>query len=179
MCISHRFDIPIHLCWKYRSIFLALLDIYFLFHPQGLQDIDSGSKPGVANLYSLIYHLANFKSKIYPPNFFIFSLLQMPIVIGKSVNFLLTKFTPKAGQIYLQREIQPRLKTPALSIYRCLELLRSLNIVLKSLVYSFNELTSCWYPPCRENHCEVLQGHYNSVIGRFARLNGCKELLNL
>ena len=24
----------------------------------------------------------------------------MPIVIGKSVNFLLKKFTPKAGQIY-------------------------------------------------------------------------------
>ena len=30
----------------------------------------------------------------------------MPIVIDKSVNFLLTKFTPKAGQIY------PRLRTP-------------------------------------------------------------------
>ena len=26
----------------------------------------------------------------------------MPIVVGKSVNFLPTKFTPKAGQIYFQ-----------------------------------------------------------------------------
>ena len=37
-----------------------------------------------------------------------FSLLEMSIVIGKSVNFLTTKFTPKAGQIY------PQLRTPAL-----------------------------------------------------------------
>ena len=28
------------------------------------------------------------------PKFFLSSLLQIPIVIGKSVNFLLTKFTP-------------------------------------------------------------------------------------
>ena len=33
----------------------------------------------------------------------------MPIVIGKSVNFLLTKFTPKADQIYSQ------LRTPGLN----------------------------------------------------------------
>ena len=52
---------------------------------------------GVLNLYSLIYPLANFKSKIYPQIFFIFSLLQIPIVIGKNLNFLPTKFTSKAG----------------------------------------------------------------------------------
>ena len=35
--------------------------------------------------------------------------------MGKSVNFLLTKFTPKAGQIY------PRLRTPALNkAYPCI-----------------------------------------------------------
>ena len=59
----------------------------------------SDARAEVLNVYSLIYLLANFKSKIYPPNFFMFSPLQIPIVIGKSVNFLLTKFTPKAGQI--------------------------------------------------------------------------------
>ena len=59
-------------------------------------------KAGVVNLYSLIYPLANFKSKIYPKIIFIFSLLQMPIVICKSVSFLLTKFTLKAVQIYPQ-----------------------------------------------------------------------------
>ena len=32
---------------------------------------------------------------IFTLQFFIFSLLQIPIVIGKSVNFLLKKFTPK------------------------------------------------------------------------------------
>ena len=37
------------------------------------------------------------KVKFTPRIFFIFSLLQMPIVIGKSVNFFQTKFTPKAG----------------------------------------------------------------------------------
>ena len=42
------------------------------------------------------------KVKFNRQNFFLFSLLQMPIVTGKSVNFLLTKFTPKAGQIYPQ-----------------------------------------------------------------------------
>ena len=66
------------------------------------------SRAGALNLYSLIYPLANFKSKIYSTDFVIFSLLQIPIVIGKSVNFLLTKFTPKAGQIY------PWLRTPVL-----------------------------------------------------------------
>ena len=34
----------------------------------------------------------------------------MPIVVGKSVSFLLTKFTPKADQIYPY----PRLRIPAL-----------------------------------------------------------------
>ena len=38
------------------------------------------------------------KVKFTPKIVFIFSLLQIPIVIGKSVNFFLTKFTPKAGQ---------------------------------------------------------------------------------
>ena len=58
------------------------------------------SRARVLNLYSLIYLWANFKSKIYPPRFFIFSPLQMPIVIDKSVNLLLTKFTRNLGQIY-------------------------------------------------------------------------------
>ena len=44
--------------------------------------------------------------------FYIFSLLQMPIVIGKSVNFLLTKFTPKTGQIYPQGVNLPPVKNP-------------------------------------------------------------------
>ena len=48
------------------------------------------------------------KVKFTPKYFFILSLLQIPIVIGKNLNFLLTKFTPKAGQFY------PRLRTPAL-----------------------------------------------------------------
>ena len=34
------------------------------------------------------------KVKFTPKFIFTFSLLQMPIVIGKSVNFLLAKFTP-------------------------------------------------------------------------------------
>ena len=55
---------------------------------------------GVLNLYSLIYPLANFKSKIFLPNFFMSSLLQMPFVVHKSVNFCLQNFTPKAGQLY-------------------------------------------------------------------------------
>ena len=55
---------------------------------------------GVLNLYSLIHPLANFKSKIYPPNFvFLFSLLHMPIVICKSVNFLLTKLIPRSSNL--------------------------------------------------------------------------------
>ena len=58
-------------------------------------------RTGVFNLCSLIYPLANFKSKIYPKTFFIVLQLQMPIVLGSSVNFLRTKLTPKAGQIYL------------------------------------------------------------------------------
>ena len=58
------------------------------------------NRPGGLNLYSLIYPLANFKVKFTPLFLYtVFSLLQMPI-IGKRVNFLLTKFTPKAGQIY-------------------------------------------------------------------------------
>ena len=64
--------------------------------------------PGVLNLYSLIYPLATFKSKIFCLSFFIFAILQMSMVVGKRVNFFLTKFSPKAGQIY------PRLKTPGL-----------------------------------------------------------------
>ena len=52
-------------------------------------------RAGVLDFYSLIHPLVNFKSKIYPPNFFLSSLLQMPIVISKSVNILLTKFPPK------------------------------------------------------------------------------------
>ena len=36
----------------------------------------------------------------------------MPIVIGKSVNFLLTQFTPKAGQIYPQGANLPTVKNP-------------------------------------------------------------------
>ena len=53
-------------------------------------------RAGVFNLYSLIYPSANFKSKIYPSQpFYIFSLLQMLMVVGKSVNFSLKKFTPR------------------------------------------------------------------------------------
>ena len=36
----------------------------------------------------------------------------MPIVIGKNVNFLLIKFTPKAGQIYPQGVNLPPVKNP-------------------------------------------------------------------
>ena len=42
------------------------------------------------------------KVKFTPQIFIIFLLLQMSIVVGKNVNFLLTKFTPKACQIYHQ-----------------------------------------------------------------------------
>ena len=35
----------------------------------------------------------------------------MPIVVGKSVNFLQTKFIPNAGQIY------PRLRAPDLKLH--------------------------------------------------------------
>ena len=59
-------------------------------------------RAGVLNLYFLIYPLENFKGKIYSLIFFVISLLQMSIVVGESVNFLLSKFTPKAGQIYPQ-----------------------------------------------------------------------------
>ena len=48
------------------------------------------------------------KVKFTPKYFFMLSLLQISIVIGKNLNFLLTKFTPKAGQIY------PQLRTPGL-----------------------------------------------------------------
>ena len=64
-------------------------------------------RAGALNLYSLIYSLANSNVKFTPKYFLKFSLLQIPIVIGKNVNFLQTKFTPKAGQIY------PWLGTPA------------------------------------------------------------------
>ena len=59
-------------------------------------------KTEALNLYSFIYLLTNFKGKIYPQFFFVFSLLQMPNVIGKKANFLLTKFTPNAGKNYLK-----------------------------------------------------------------------------
>ena len=36
----------------------------------------------------------------------------MPIVMNKSVNLLLTKFTPKAGQIYPQGVNLPPVKNP-------------------------------------------------------------------
>ena len=36
----------------------------------------------------------------------------MSVVIGKSVNFLLTKFTPKAGQIYPQGVKLPPVENP-------------------------------------------------------------------
>ena len=58
----------------------------------------SKSKTGVLNLYSLIYPLANFRRKINSPNFFYIFTSTSPIVIGKSVNLLQTKFTPKARQ---------------------------------------------------------------------------------
>ena len=41
----------------------------------------------------------------------------MPIVIGKSVNFLLAKLTPKAGQIY------PQLRIPAIDVFKLNRLL--------------------------------------------------------
>ena len=53
------------------------------------------SRAGVLNPYSLIYPLTNFKSKVYSPNFFLFSLPQILTAIGKSVNFLLTKVLPR------------------------------------------------------------------------------------
>ena len=40
----------------------------------------------------------------------------MPIVIGKSVNFLPTKFTPKAGQIYSQGVNLPPVKNPCVNV---------------------------------------------------------------
>ena len=52
------------------------------------------------------------KVKVAAQIFFIFSFLQMPIVIGKSVKFLLTKFTHKTGQIYFQEVNLPPVKNP-------------------------------------------------------------------
>ena len=69
-------------------------------------------RPRVVNLYSLIYPLTNFNSRIYLQIFFIFSLLQMSIVKGKNVNFLLTKFTSKAIQLYSQGLNFPPVKNP-------------------------------------------------------------------
>ena len=74
--------------------------------------VDISNRPGVLNLYSLIYPLKNFKSKIYPQIFFILLLLQMPIVVDKSVSFLLTKFIPKAGQIDPQAVNLPLVESP-------------------------------------------------------------------
>ena len=66
-----------------------------------MESMYCSTNSGVLNLYFLIYPLENFKSDIYLLNFFyIFLLLQMPIVVGKSVNYLPTKFTSKPGQIY-------------------------------------------------------------------------------
>ena len=53
------------------------------------------SKTVVLNLYSLIYPLANFKSKIYPQ---IFSLLQIPIVVSKNLNFCSQNLPPRQVQ---------------------------------------------------------------------------------
>ena len=61
-------------------------------------DVVEISRSRVHNHCFLIYYLENFKVKFTFQNFFMFSLLQMPIVVEKSVNLLLTKFTPKASQ---------------------------------------------------------------------------------
>ena len=52
------------------------------------------------------------KVKFTSQIFFVFTLLQMPIVC-KIVNFLLPKFTPKAGQIYPQGVNLPTVENPA------------------------------------------------------------------
>ena len=44
----------------------------------------------------------------------------MPIVISKSLNFLLAKFTLKAGRIYPQEINLPPLRIPALNLSKLL-----------------------------------------------------------
>ena len=61
-------------------------------------DVVEISRSRVHYHYFLIYSLEIFNVKFTFQNIFIFSLLQMPIVVEKSVNLLLTKFTPKASQ---------------------------------------------------------------------------------
>ena len=51
-------------------------------------------RAGVLNLYFLVYLLVKFKSEITPQIFFIFSLLQMPIVVGESANFCKQNLPP-------------------------------------------------------------------------------------
>ena len=64
------------------------------------------------------------------------SLLQMPIVIGKSVNFLLTKVTPKARL--------PRLRTPAIVDTSLKTGILRLNKVTKTLK-SVRRRITCFY----------------------------------
>ena len=96
-----------------------------------------------------------------PQIFFIFSLLQMPIVVGKSVNFLLIKFTPKAGQIY------PRLRIPCSKVRSTLNQGES----QLSVLFCFNR---AWLP-CRPGLKRelVLCSRINQCI--FLLLCCCKQ----
>ena len=71
-------NFPHYLCQSYFPDYCITFESRLSFV---VQEIDSiwivlGCRPGVLNLYSLIYPLANFKNTNLPPNFFIFLLIQ-------------------------------------------------------------------------------------------------------
>ena len=73
--------------------------------PKSVDDLDQGFS-------TLFTPWQISKVKFTPKYFFIFPLLQIPIVIGKNLNFWLTKFTPKTGQIHPQGVNLPPVKNP-------------------------------------------------------------------
>ena len=61
-----------HIRLLIQQRYLFLLNFVSAFTIGGDCRENKASNTGVLNLYSHIYALANFKSKIYPPNFFYF-----------------------------------------------------------------------------------------------------------
>ena len=97
-------------CTLYFSKHVFSLKPKFFPHPKALGCISASSwGPSKAEVLSFTPRQIS-KVKFTPKIFFMFSLLQMPNVIGKSVNFSLTKFTPKAGQIHPQKVNLPPLE---------------------------------------------------------------------
>ena len=91
LCFARQFR-----CRNSRKVFLTL-NLTETGKTPARISVKVRLKAEVFKLYSLINNpSANFKSKTYSPIFFIFTHFQMPIVVGKSVNFLLTKFTSKS-----------------------------------------------------------------------------------